>query len=68
MSWKAEVIADNSGQWAQNAIRFATREEAELYVYDLMNRWFLVRDTKVTECDDPVSHQWIDGQAKPIGE
>ena len=28
MSFKPEVIADSSGQWCGNALRFATREEA----------------------------------------
>ncbi len=36
MSWKPEVIADSSGKWAGNALRFATREEAESQVLDLM--------------------------------
>lgn len=54
MSWKAEVIADSSGQWAGNMLRFATREKAEAYVLDLASRWTLVRDTRVVECDDPV--------------
>lgn len=54
-SWKAEVIADNSGQWVSNALRFATRKEAEDYVFDLMMRWTLVRDTRVVESSDPVN-------------
>ena len=28
MSFKPEVIADSSGKWSGNALRFATREEA----------------------------------------
>ena len=32
MSFKPEVIADSSGQWCGNALRFATREEAEANV------------------------------------
>ena len=53
MSFKPEVIADSSGQWCGNALRFATREEAEANVQDLMMRWFAVRDTRVVGCDDP---------------
>jgi len=34
MSWKPEVIADSSGKWCGNALRFATREEAEANVRD----------------------------------
>jgi hypothetical protein len=43
MSFKPEVIADSTGQWCGNALRFATREEAEANVKDLERRWILVR-------------------------
>ena len=59
MSWKPEVIADSSGKWAGNALRFATKEEAEKYVKDLMYRWTLVTDTRVIESDDPVTARII---------
>ncbi len=49
MSWKPEVIADRSGQWAGNALRFATREEAETNVANLAMRWLAVRETRVVE-------------------
>ena len=57
-SYKAEVIADNSGTWAGNELRFATRKEAECYVYDLMMRWTSVRETRVVESDEPVNRLW----------
>ena len=60
-SFKPEVIADNSGTWCGNALRFATRAEAEANVVDLMRRWMLVRDTRVVESDDPVNYAWVDG-------
>ena len=59
MSFKPEVIADNSGKWSGNALRFATREEAEANVQDLMMRWFAARDTRVVECDDPVNYSYV---------
>jgi hypothetical protein len=34
-------------------LRFATKDEAERYVHDLMMRWTLVTDTRVVESDDP---------------
>lgn len=49
MSYKAEVIADSSGQWCGNALRFATRKEAEDNVADLMMRWLAVRETRVVD-------------------
>jgi hypothetical protein len=58
MSWKPEVIADSSGTWTGNALRFATREEAEANVRDLMMRWLLVREVRVVESTDPVNYAW----------
>ena len=66
MSFKAEVIADSSGKWAGNALRFATREEAEIYVADLKRRWVLVTDTRVIESDDPVTDEIVDGVMRKV--
>jgi hypothetical protein len=69
VSWKPEVkTTDNTGKWYGNALRFASREEAELNVLDLSLRWFLVTDTRVVECDDPVNYAWIDGRLVHLGE
>jgi len=61
MSYKSEVIADSTGKFCGNALRFATREEAEAYVSDLAWRWTAVRDTRVLECEDPVNYRYEDG-------
>jgi len=58
MSWKPEVIADSTGQWVGNALRFATKEEAEANVRNLSMRWMMVRDTRVVESDEPVNYKW----------
>ena len=55
MSFKPEVIADSSGKWCSNALRFAAEAEAKIYVDDLMMRWTAVRDTRVAEVEDPVT-------------
>lgn len=57
-SFKAEVIADSSGTWCGNALRFATEAEAEAYVRDLSCRWFAVRETRVVPSDEPVTSIW----------
>lgn len=57
MSWKAEVIADNSGSWCANALRFATQAQAEAYAKDLMRRWSLVRRWRVVESEDAVTEK-----------
>jgi hypothetical protein len=58
MSWKCEVTTNNGIDWASNAIRLPTREQAEAYARDLMMRWTSVRDWRVVECDDPVNYDW----------
>jgi hypothetical protein len=65
-SYKAEVIADSSGKFCANALRFATREEAESYVFDLSMRWTAVRETRVSESDDPVNYEVKDGALRRI--
>ena len=64
-SWAPEVIADASGKWCGNQLRFATREEAEANVADLYSRWMLVRQTRVVESDDPVNYKW-EGRLIPV--
>lgn len=63
MSWKPEVIADDSGKWTGNAMRFATQAEAKASVENLALRWTLVTDTRVVESPDPVNYRWADGRA-----
>jgi hypothetical protein len=58
MSWKAEVIADNSGKWSTNALRFATEAEAIGCAKDLYARWTMVREYRATEREDPVNTKW----------
>ena len=66
MSFKPEVIADTSGNWCGNALRFATREEAEANVRDLMMRWFAVRETRIVVSNDPVNYRYVDGQLESL--
>jgi hypothetical protein len=59
-SWKPEVLVD--GKWSTNALRFATREEAEGSVRALMLRWWVPDDGRATECADPVNYRFVDGR------
>jgi hypothetical protein len=68
MSWAPEVIADSSGKFCGNGLRFATRAEAEANVLALAMRWTLVRDTRVVERDEPVNYAWIDGRLVRLEE
>ena len=60
MSWKAEVIADSSGKWVGDTVRFATQREAWSYLQDLTYRWAAVRYERVVESSDPVNHRWTE--------
>ena len=61
-SYKPEVRCYGEKDFAGNALRFATKEEAELYVHDLMMRWTSVDDTRVIESDDPVNYAIVDNK------
>jgi hypothetical protein len=58
LSWAPEVIADDSGKWSRNGLRFATKEEADAWNKDLFRRWVLVREYRSVECDEPVTARW----------
>jgi len=47
--YKVEVIADNSGTWAGNGLKFETTQEAEEYARDLFSRWLAVQEWRVVE-------------------
>lgn len=68
MSWKPEVQTDSTGAWYGNALRFATKEEAEANVRDLAGRWWAVLETRVIETDDPVNYSYVDGQLVRLEE
>ena len=59
MSWKVEVIIDDSGEWEGDSLRFGTEQEALAYARDLEFRWSAVRDKRVVQSDDPVNNGWI---------
>jgi hypothetical protein len=54
-SFKVEVIADSSGQWVANALRFATETEAKTYGADLFSRWMAVKEWRAVPSTDPVN-------------
>jgi hypothetical protein len=51
-SFKVEVIADNSGKWCGNGMRFHTPEQAEEHARDLRSRWLAVREWRVVPSED----------------
>ena len=59
-SWAPEVFVE--GKWSRNALRFATRQEAESNAANLMMRWTLVEESWPTET---TAAPQIDGQISP---
>jgi hypothetical protein len=62
-SYTPEVLVARESKFAGNALRFATREEAEAYAFELSLRWTAVRETRVVESDDAVNYAIRDGRA-----
>lgn len=52
--FKVEVIADESGQWSSNQMRFPTEEAAFAYGEALADRWMAVRQWRVVPAQEPV--------------
>lgn len=68
MSWSCEVIADNSGKWAGNALRFASKKECDAYARDLFSRWTSVTKYRSKRTYDAVNYRWENGKgAVPLG-
>jgi hypothetical protein len=64
MSWAPEVIADSSGKWTGNQLRFATEREARMWVDDLSMRWISVQETRVVQSEDPVNYRIVETDGK----
>jgi hypothetical protein len=58
MSWKIEVVVDDSGEWEGDPLRFETEREALAYARDLELRWSAVRDKRIVKSEDPVNYGW----------
>jgi hypothetical protein len=57
MSWAPEAMTD-AGNWASNGLRFATKQEAEMYVAQFSS----ARSTRVIESFDQVNYRWENGR------
>jgi hypothetical protein len=66
-SFKPEFQIDNTGKWYDNALRFATKTEAENNAFDKMSSWFSVREYRVSESDDPVNYKYASGPVNDRG-
>jgi hypothetical protein len=68
MSFRAEVITNNEGDWVSNRLRFFTAAEANDYGYDLAARWTMVTAVRVVETDDPANYRYLDGELLVVVE
>ena len=57
VSWAPEVIADSSGKWTGNALRFPDYQSAINWAEDLYCRWYAVRQFRAVESQDPVNRE-----------
>jgi hypothetical protein len=64
MSFKPEFLIE--GKWCDNAVRFATKEEAEANAADKFSRWTVPADYRATESPDPVNYKWVDGALEAV--
>ena len=60
-SFAVEFIADNSGKWAGNGVRYETKAEALAYAEYKFSVWTAVREYRVVESPDPVNYRWDNG-------
>lgn len=65
-SWRPEVIADETGKWTPNALRFATEEEAARWARELSFRWMAVRQHRAAPSSDPVTHRYTGGKLEEV--
>jgi hypothetical protein len=66
VSYAAEVIADDTGRWTGNQMRFPTEVEAMAYATALSWRWIAVREWRAVPSTDPVTHAIINGQVMRV--
>jgi len=55
MSWKIEVVTDDSGEWEGDSRRFATEQEALTRAHDLEWRCAAIREKRIVWTTDPVN-------------
>lgn len=66
-SWKPQLQVQGEGdKWHDNALRFATKEEAEKAASDNFSRWMMATGHRAVESDEEPNYRWENGQAVHI--
>ena len=70
VSYKYEVMTIYRGEesWAGNAVRMATKEEADAAGHELLTRWYVPESYRVVPSDDPVNYRFVNGRPLRIEE
>jgi hypothetical protein len=66
-SWKTEVCTMYQGSktWNSNALRFATKIEAEKAGDELLSRWYVPIDSRAAQSEDAVNYIFDDATCRP---
>ena len=51
---------------ATNAVRFATKEEAERAGHELLSRWFAPTGFEVRETEDKINYEFPENASRPV--
>ena len=63
VSFVVEVLAAGETEFVKNGLRFSTSEEADAYARDLLWRWTLAREYRITTDEtEPPNYAWSDGK------
>jgi len=68
MSFKVGIRSSNDTGWVYNGLRFATKQEAEDYQFQLIASWTSVEHSCISECSDQPNYTFENGQIKRIGD
>ncbi len=63
-TWKPQVKVQ--GDWAGNALVFATEAEAYENAKNLFGRWILCEDYRAVESTEAVNYKWVNGQLEKV--
>jgi len=65
-SWALWVLVRGESEAVTNALRFATKEEADAYGVDLDCRWLVPKTLESRPSADPVNYSFIAGKLEAV--